>query len=223
MWVSRVRIRHDCIIGNRCRKFSVTTLGLPFSVYVEGGVTYAPQVQTIYGEKRKVEAFIEDLKGEKRVSNLEHEGNVIFCIERRTDTIPSSHYHQKLFYVKPVFVDKEGYEHWEVASWSRETIMDFVRSVTRDFREAKVLKLKKTKITDIYFSHLMPRLTERQKSALLLAQERGWYSWPRKTDLSELAGAMGISIPTFREHLKRAEGKVMPELVRSVEEKGPQI
>jgi predicted DNA binding protein len=216
MWLGKIRMRHDCIIGNRCRRFGVTTLGTPFSVYVEKGVTYSPQVQTIYGEGDKVRAFIEDLKREKRVKNLEHEGNTIFCIEVRKEKIPATYYHNRLFYVKPVFVDKEGYEYWEVASWDRKVIMEFVEHLQKDITEVKILKIKEINLTDIYFSHLMPRLTEKQKRALLLAQEKGWYSWPRRTSFGELAEAMGVSIPTFREHLKRAEEKLIPELARTI-------
>lgn len=39
MWVTRLKIKHDCIIGNRCRAFGVTTTGTPFSVYVKDGIT----------------------------------------------------------------------------------------------------------------------------------------------------------------------------------------
>ncbi len=217
MWICRLRIRHDCIIGNRCRKFGVTTIGVPFSVYLEDGITHAPQVQTIYGDDSKVSEFIEDLKKDSRVTNLEHEGNTIFCIEVRKDRIPSSYYSQKLLYVKPVFVDKDGYEYWEVTSWDRQILTGFIDGIQKQIEDVKVLKMNQSRITDIYFSHLVPKLTDKQRKAILLAQEKGWYSWPKKTDLGELSKIMGVSIPTFREHLKRAEGKIMPELVRAAE------
>jgi predicted DNA binding protein len=217
MWICRLKIKHDCIIGTRCRKFGVTTIGVPFSVYLEDGVTYSPQVHTIYGEDESVRNFIEDLRKDKRVTHLEYEGNTIFCIEVRKDKVPASYYNHKLLYVKPVFVDRKGYEYWEVTSWDRKIITRFVGDIQSRFKDVKVLKLRQSRITDIYFSHLGPRLTENQRKAILLAQEKGWYSWPRKTDLGELSKMMGVSIPTFREHLKRAEGKIMPELVRAVE------
>jgi predicted DNA binding protein len=215
MWTAKLRIKHDCVIGSRCKKFGVTTLGTPFNVYTQGTTTYSPQVQTIYGDKKSVENFISDLRGEKRLSNLEHEGNTVFFIEKRKEKIPASYYHSKLFFVKPVYVDKEGYEFWEVASWDRKIITEFIKKIKSGVGSAEILRIKDAKITDIYFSHLMPRLTEKQKNAILLALEKGWYKYPRKTDLGRLAKMMGVSIPTFREHLKRAEEKIMPELVRS--------
>lgn len=217
MWLSKIKIKHDCVIGNRCRKFNVTTMGIPFNVYVERGITHSPQVQTIHGDKKSIENFINDLKGEKRITNLEYEGDTMFFIEVRKEKIPSTYYHQKMFFVKPVYVDKKGYEYWEVASWDRKIIVEFVSNLQKEIDDVEILKIKQTKLTDIYFSHLMPKLTENQKKALLLAIENGWYAWPRRTDFNKLANLMGISIPTFREHLKRAEEKLIPELVKSIE------
>ena len=54
MWIAKLKIRHDCIIGNRCKKFNVTTTGSPFDVFIEKGITYSPQIQTLHGEKENI-------------------------------------------------------------------------------------------------------------------------------------------------------------------------
>ena len=38
MWVTRIKIKHDCIIGTRCKKFGITSTGTPFNVFVEKGI-----------------------------------------------------------------------------------------------------------------------------------------------------------------------------------------
>ncbi len=217
MWITRIKVKHDCIIGNRCEKFKVTTTGTAFNVFRENGITYAPQMQVIHGNENQTKEFIRDLKKDKRVKHLETEGNIIFLVEIRRDKIPSTFYNPKLIYVKPVFVDEKGYEYWEVASWQRKVLTDFIEHIERGIGKVEILKLEQTKLTDIYFSRLMPKLTEHQKQAVELAFKYGFYEWPKKTSLGKLAKIMRVSVPTFREHLKRAEEKLMPDLMRLIE------
>lgn len=216
MWVIRLKIKHDCVIGNRCEKFEVTTLGTPFNVFQEKGITYAPQIQTLHGEEKDIKEFIKDIKKDNRIKNLEIEGNTIFFVEVRKDKIPSTFYHQRLIHVKPVFVDVKGYEFWEVASWNRKILVDFIEHIEKSIGKIEILKLEQTNLTDIYFSRLMPKLTEHQKRAVELSFEKGFYEWPKKTDFGELAKIMKVSVPTFREHLKKAEEKLMPDLIRLI-------
>lgn len=212
MWVTKLKIKHDCVIGNRCEKFKVTTLGTPFNVFQEKGITYAPQVQTIHGKEENIKEFIKDIKKEGRIKNLEIEKNTIFFVEVRKDKIPSTFYHQRLIHVKPVFVDVEGYEYWEIASWKKKFLTDFINKIEKEIGNIKILKMELTKLTDIHFPKLMPNLTPNQKRAIELALENGFYEWPKKTNLIKLAKLMDISVPTFREHLKRAEEKILPNL-----------
>ena len=60
MWVTRLKIKHDCIIGNRCKKFRVTTTGTPFNVYLDNGITYSPQLHRIEGDTTNIQEFIND-------------------------------------------------------------------------------------------------------------------------------------------------------------------
>jgi len=216
MWITRIRIKHDCIMGNRCQKFNVTTTGTPFNVFQEKGITYSPQLHTIHGDEKNIKEFIRDLKKDKRVRNLEIEEDTIFLIEVRKEKIPATFYHPRLIHVKPVFVDKEGYEYWEVASWNKKILIKFIEQLEKEINNIDVLKIEQTKLIDVYFSHLIPRLTKNQKRAIELAFEKGFYEWPKKTDLGNLSRTMEVSISTFREHLKRAEQKLMPNLIRSL-------
>lgn len=61
------------------------------------------------------------------------------------------------------------------------------------------------------FSHrellqgLEERLTDRQQEILAAAHENGYYEWPRDTSGEEIADHLGISPPTFYQHLRAAE------------------
>lgn len=52
-------------------------------------------------------------------------------------------------------------------------------------------------------------LTERQREALQLADERGYYNWPRDATQEELAAELGVSPATFTQHLRAAEQKLI--------------
>ncbi|MFC4359103.1 bacterio-opsin activator domain-containing protein [Halobium salinum] len=46
------------------------------------------------------------------------------------------------------------------------------------------------------------RLTEKQRSALEAAYAAGYFSWPRESTGEEIAEALGVSPPTFHQHLR---------------------
>ncbi|MDD5163362.1 MAG: helix-turn-helix domain-containing protein [Candidatus ainarchaeum sp.] len=216
MWVARIRVRHDCVVGNRCRQFNVTTAGISFDVFREQKKIHAPQIQVLSGKEEDVKAFIEDLKKDRRITNFEQEGNSVFFVETRQDMFPSAFNNPKLIFSKPVTVDAQGFEYWEVASWKKETITEFIKKLRISLEEVLVEKIKKTKLTDVYFLHVSPKLSPKQKRALELALESGYYEWPKRTDFAKLAKAMKVTIQTYREHLKKAEQKIMPNLAKSI-------
>jgi len=78
--------------------------------------------------------------------------------------------------------------------------------------------MKDEKLTDIYFPQVMPFLTKQQKKVLEIAVENNYYDYPRKIELKDLAKIAKISLSTFREHLRRAEKRVMPDLIRNVKD-----
>ena len=80
----------------------------------------------------------------------------------------------------------------------------------------KVLKFKQEKISNISFTKLLPELTKNQKTALEIAINKGYYNYPKKIKMEELAKIRGISYSTFQAHLKKAEGKILPEVYREL-------
>ncbi len=57
-------------------------------------------------------------------------------------------------------------------------------------------------------------LTPQQERMLLTAYEMGYYSYPRKASLKDLAEALGLSVSTVAERLRKAEIKVMERFVK---------
>ncbi len=56
---------------------------------------------------------------------------------------------------------------------------------------------------------LAEELTERQRAALEAAYFAGYFEWPRDADGETVAGALDVSAPTFHQHLRNAQRKLL--------------
>ena len=223
MWVLKLQLKHDCIIGNRCKRFQCTSTGYPLESYKEKGFFYNHHVEQIEGSPEKMKSFINDLKKNKQVTQIENHSNIVFFTYKTKEesTMPAqlSLSAKRVFHVKPVFVDKEGREHWEVAAWRKEELINFIQYLkkkTKGLEEIKILKVIKTKLDTLFFPRVMPQLTLLQKKALDLAINEGYYDYPRNVELEQLAKRMKISLSTYREHLRKAEKAVLPKMQTDV-------
>ncbi|TAL58378.1 MAG: hypothetical protein EPN86_00240 [Nanoarchaeota archaeon] len=212
MWIVKLRIKHDCTIGSRCKKFNCVSFSLSLNNWEDKDYFFTSQRHTIEGKNKDIGSFLRDLRKDKRIVNLEISKNTVFFIERRKrGDIPSSHYNPKMFFVKPVYVDRKGYEYWELASWKKETLMKFLKELQKEKNiEMQIEKFHNVKLDSIYIPKILPKLSEKQKEAFQLAIENGYYRFPRKSSLLSLSKIMGVSIATYQEHLRKAEGKIMP-------------
>lgn len=52
-------------------------------------------------------------------------------------------------------------------------------------------------------------LTDRQREVLETAYHAGFFEWPRDSSAEEVADLLDVTPPTFHEHLRRAEGKLL--------------
>lgn len=81
--------------------------------------------------------------------------------------------------------------------------------------DAELVTKRQQPYTTPVFSHrefqqaIEEGLTDRQKEVLAAAHEAGYYAWPRETSGEELADELGIAPPTFHQHLRNAEQKII--------------
>lgn len=65
--------------------------------------------------------------------------------------------------------------------------------------------------------HLTADLTEKQLAAIEVATREGFLSWPRESTATECANAMGVSQPTFSQHLWTGLAKLLTSLFETGE------
>jgi hypothetical protein len=56
--------------------------------------------------------------------------------------------------------------------------------------------------------HLLADLTDRQRTALETAYHAGFFEWPRTANGEDVAETLGVSAPTFHQHLRKGQRKV---------------
>ncbi len=211
MWVIRFKIKHDCILGNRCQEFGVTLQSVNFSVVKKGKRTITSSMHLMSGNKKDIDKFISDLKEDKEVIKVERKGDMFFLLEKAKEKAVGFHT-PKIIFVKPIIMLPDGNEFWEVASWEKEELAGFLNKVKKVIKDFELVSFVERPINNVFFPRLMPNLTPSQKRALEISIESGYFSSPRKTTMRSLAKSMDISVATFQEHLSKAEEKIMPNI-----------
>lgn len=216
MWVAKFRLKHDCILGNRCKKFKVVLQSVNFTVFTKNRRTVNSSMHYMTGAHKDLDKFIADLKRDKDVLKVERKGDTFFLIEQAKSKAVGFHT-PKIIFVKPVLINDDGYELWEVASWEKSELSYFIENVKNHISDFLLLKFVRTSVSNIFFPKLMPNLTKNQKQALELAIKAGYYRTPRKIGLRGLAKMSKISLATFQEHLRKAEEKLIPNILAYTE------
>jgi len=86
----------------------------------------------------------------------------------------------------------------------------------RDFRVRSVREIRTLDQNDPKVSW-KKELTPRQLEAIQLAYRKGFYYYPRKVHIAELAGEARLSRSTYQEHLRLAEIKLIRSLLSADE------
>lgn len=87
-----------------------------------------------------------------------------------------------------------------------------------EYPDAELLARRKTNrrvplVSEFQFeTGILSELTEKQRRALRVAHANGYFEFPRRHNADEIAGRLGVSTPTFSQHLRVAERKVLDTL-----------
>jgi hypothetical protein len=74
--------------------------------------------------------------------------------------------------------------------------------------------IKISYVKPIYFgSNILSCLTEKQRKTILMAKKLGYYEYPRKINSEKVAEKLGISTPTVIEHLRKAEIRLLDQIL----------
>jgi len=217
MWVARIKLNgENAIVGSRCKKFKVSLSGYPISTHIKNDAIYLYLAYFLFTNDKKINLFMNDLKKDKRISHIEKNGNFILC-QLKEPIKHASAYKQSIIHLEPIIMNEKGMQLWTVASHHKDDLMEFLDTI-EESHNGKLLSIKKQKVDTFSLISMNPNLTESQRTCLEFATEKGYYNYPRKVDVKELAKQKKISYTTFHEHLRKAEQKMMPFTVSKSEE-----
>ncbi|PIO07661.1 hypothetical protein COU59_03060 [Candidatus Pacearchaeota archaeon CG10_big_fil_rev_8_21_14_0_10_34_12] len=217
MWIAKLRIYDENdMISSRAKKFNVTILGYSLSNFEKRGKIFLSGCGLLIGEDKNKKKFIEDLKKDKRVKKFEINEDFFVTLITRPEltSIKEIIAEPSFIYPKPIVILPTGEEIWEFASWERKPLMEKIKISEKKYN-AELLKIENKKLGTLAIFNIIPELTKKQKNALEIAAKSGYYEYPRKTELRELAKVEGISLSTFQAHLRKAENKLLLNILKN--------
>lgn len=211
-------------------EFSLTDLSYPFvGASIEGGQVMLeeiiPRGDGIYGEfysikgqdpETVLELAAEHESAEPKLLAEFDEGALFEFVV--SDSCPAVFLGEEGALPRRVeSIDAEGHIAAEIpASVSEATVIQRFLDAHPD---AELVAKRQQPYSTQLFSHrefsqvVDEVLTERQREVLAVAHEMGYYEWPRDVSGEELADELGISAPTFHEHLRTAEQELITILL----------
>ena len=216
MWLAKLKNWHkDCLIRPRCVKYKVTDLVYLLNSWADKNKFYYTELHILQGKEENIKRFIKDFKKEKNIKKFEVTANHIMTlnVEPLKKQFYSVVFNPKIIYVKPVVQRSDGYEDWEIACWDKEPLLELMKIPTFDM---KLKSIEKIKLANIFIPQIYPKLSPKQKEALELAVQEGYYEYPRNKDLEDLAKMSKVKRQTFNENLRRAEKKLVPFLTENM-------
>ncbi|WP_456371259.1 helix-turn-helix domain-containing protein [Geoglobus sp.] len=121
-----------------------------------------------------------------------------------------------------------GYEYWTILI-DEEKMSDTLNRLLRvDGIEVEVLSITNLKSfedeegEDIV-DQISRSLSMKQKKVLVEAYRRGYFEWPRKTSVDELAKSFGIAKSTCLHHLRVAESRIMKRFMEELRDREPHL
>lgn len=219
MWHLKFKYKHsDCILAPLVEKYNLNVEFYPLGHYIKNDGVYTSAIHTIKGNKNNIKKYLNSLSKNKNVVKLEV-SKVIFTLTKEKSFLKTYQtiYNPKFIYVSPVYNSSDGFEILEIACWERQPLEDLIKVLEKAQTTIhfEVLRFEEKKTEDVYVFGLFPELPEKQKQAIELAYKNGYYQFPKKTNLDNLAKTAKISKSTFQENLKKAEARLMPLLFRS--------
>ena len=214
-------MRHEGdIFTERTKKYQVNLYAYPLTHYKKSNKYFFSVIGIIEGENNSINNFLRDLKKDKRVKKLEANKDFVnILISYSLDEIKkadmATYYDQSFIHLEPVLNAKDGFEYWNIGSFEREDLMRLSESAIKNHK-GKLISITNSKLDNFSLLNITPKITEQQKKVILIAFKHGYYAYPRRIEIRELAKICNISYATCQEHLRKAELSLLPSMIKKL-------
>jgi predicted DNA binding protein len=213
MWVAKFEFDGSNIFfGETAKKFNINLTGYPVSSYEKQNKFFINLVGTIQGNEKQKQKILKYFSNSKYIKRFEEKNNIIVMhIEEDKQFKPF--YSPSFIYITPVKISQKGIYTYLLGSFYRQDIETLLK-IARTYRKYKLHYIRQEKINNLSIIGITPNLTEKQKKSYELAVHEGYYEYPKRIELKQLAKISKISYSTFQQHLKYAEKKLSRFFVR---------
>lgn len=209
MWVAKFQFNGSkMLFGKLAKEFSISLSGYPVSSYKKQNQLYVSLVGSFSGEDKNKKKFLFSLSESKYIKSLENNNNFLVMLLKEESSYESL-YNPLFIYLSPIEVSPKGLCSYHIGSWDRNSIEKLISFIEKLFPESfNLLSLRQEKINNVLLTNLTPDLTDKQRAAYSLAVKKGFYEYPKKIEINQLAKLTKISSSTFQQHLRYAEKKL---------------
>jgi predicted DNA binding protein len=146
------------------------------------------------------------------LSILKSEGNKHTCLVKHREPEDSKEIFKEfdldLIYSTPFIISKEKCTFSVVGD--NKNLNKFIELIKEHAGTIENMSFKKA----AYQKHdILTVLTDKQKEIMIAAKKHGYYKYPRKINSGELAQKIGLSKGTTLEHLRKAEERLMENIL----------
>ena len=216
MWLLKLKVESKKqFLGKLAIKHKVSMSGYPLSYYKDDKFIYLIQCGFLFGKEKNKKDLLKDARKKTELVKLEIKNDFATFITKQP-LFTEPFWDPRIIRPNPTIINYKEEKHiWDLASFDRK-ILENVFKFAKKYLGAEMLKFKKEKISNISITKLLPDLTKKQKQALELAINNGYYDYPKKITMEKLAKLMKISYSTYQQHLKTSESKIMPSIYKEL-------
>lgn len=216
MWVLKLKVESKIqFLGRMAIKHNVSMTGYPLSSYEEKGELNLVSCGFMFGTEENKKNLLTDLKKQPELVEIQMKDDFAIIVTKQPEfTKPL--WDPKIIRPSPTIINCREKKHiWELASFNREILEDVLK-LSIKYLGAELLKFREEKVSNISIAKILPKLSLKQKQVLEIAINNGYYDYPKKNNMKDLAKKMGLSYSTFQQHLKVAEGKIIPSIYKEL-------
>ena len=209
------KIRHDCLFGNLSRKFPSARM----FVWCNREHEVIEVVLSEPSQRRQVQKAIDGLAD---ILDVTSDGGNVRVITKKCHCTTKNSVGRNLdahniLHLMPVIYEA-GWEYYHAIAFRHGDFKRFVEAAEQLPCELEVLRKSTIQANlggsvTISVSDLFANLTNKQIDALLASHSMGYFKFPRKTNVMNIAKARRVPRTTFQEHLTKGENKLVAGLV----------
>src|SRR3989338_544315 len=204
MWNLKYKYKHnDCIYAPALKKCKVSVQFFHIGRYRKNKYVYTTAIQKLDGPGNGIRKYIKILKHNKKIMNVEQLSSSTIATlakHRRENCLYESVYDPVFLHPAPAYLDSDGFEIVELVCWSKKPLEVHISilKTSKTTEYFQILRFGERKLNDIFLVRLLPNLAPKQQLAIALAFREGYYEFPRRISLTQLAKLVKVSKVTFR-------------------------